>query len=160
MNYKIKLASINQVDDIINMYTERVKWFKNKSIDQWSNYMKNHPKEEFLYYIKNKTYYVVLDKDIVIGGFELSNNNKYWIDSDNSAYYINKIVTKIGYRKIGKIVFDFCKNKAIKDNKKFLRIDCVRYNKKLNDIYENYGFKLIKHGKNKRYSYALREMKV
>ena len=46
------------------------------------------------------------------------------------------------------------------NEKKYLRIDCLKSNKKLNNIYENHNFKLIRYGNNDRYSFSLRECNV
>ena len=46
------------------------------------------------------------------------------------------------------------------DRMKYLRLDCLRFNEKLNEIYEEHGFKLVRYGKNERYSYSLRELKI
>ena len=38
---------------------------------------------------------------------------------------------KIGYKNLGKIIFDYAKQSAIRDSKKYLRLDCLKTNEKL-----------------------------
>ncbi len=160
MNYKIELANLKDIDSILMLYSDRMKWFKDNNIKQWSRYLKNHPKEEFEEAIKNGTFYIIKQNDELVACFEISTNSKYWNDNITPAYYIYKIVTKIGHKNLGKIIFDKCMELAKLNGKKYLRIECLKYNEKLNKIYEQYNFKLVKYGNNERYSYSLRELKL
>ncbi len=160
MNYIIELAEIKDLDSILELYLERIKWFKDNGIKQWSSYLQNHPKEEFIESINNNEFYIIKQENEIVACFELSLKNSNWDDNITPAYYINKVVTKVGYRNLGKIIIDNAREIAKKNNKHFLRLDCLRYNEKLNNIYEGHGLKLVRYGKNTRYSYSLREMKI
>lgn len=105
MNYKTELANINDIDSIIRLYSERMKWFKDNNIKQWSKYLNNHPKSEFEKAINNGNYYIVKQNDEIVAGFELSTNSKDWNDDTTPAYYIYKVVTKVGYKNLGKFIF-------------------------------------------------------
>lgn len=50
-----------------------------------------------------------------------------------------------------------CKNIAKNNNQKFLRLDCLKDNIKLNEIYEKHGFVLKRTGYQDWYRYLLRE---
>jgi len=160
MNYIVELANINDIDYILELYSERMKWFKENSIKQWSRYLENHPRSEFVEAINNKNYYIIKQDNEIIAGFELSTNSKDWNDDTTPAYYIYKVVTKVGQKNIGNVIFDKCKEIAKADGKKYLRLDCLKSNEKLNDIYESHNFKLIRYGSNERYSFSLRELKI
>ena len=82
----------------------------------------------------------------------------YW--NNSNAYYIHHFATKIGYSGLGKIMIDFAINKANLDKKDYLRLDCVKNNLKLNDYYNNIGFKKIDSNKKGFYEYNLWEMKI
>ncbi|MBQ3352681.1 GNAT family N-acetyltransferase [Candidatus Saccharibacteria bacterium] len=137
-----------------------MEWFKDNEIKQWSKYLQNHPKEEFLEAIENKNFYIIKVNNELVAGFEISTNSKDWNDDTTPAYYIYKVVTKVGHKDLGQIIFDKCKELAKRDGKKYLRLDCLKSNEKLNKIYEEHNFKLVRYGKNDKYSYSLREMKV
>ena len=160
MSYELEQANINDIDVILELYSERMQWFKDNNIKQWTRYLSNHPKSEFEEAISNKNYYIVKDSGKIIAGFELSTNSKDWKDSITLAYYISKIVTKVGYKNIGDFIFKECKEIAKRDGKKYLRLDCIKSNEKLNNIYEKHNFKLIRYGRNERYAYSLRECKI
>ncbi len=160
MDYKIELADIKDINSILILYSDRMKWFKDNNIKQWSRYLENHPKEEFEEAIKNGTFYIVKQNDEVVAGFEVSTNSKYWNDNITPAYYIYKIVTKVGHKNLGQVIFKKCEELAKLNGKKYLRIECLKSNEKLNIIYEQHNFKLVKYGNNERYSYSLRELKI
>lgn len=160
MNYTIEIADICDINSILELYAERMKWFKDNNIKQWNKYLNNHPKSEFEEIINSKNYYIIRNCEEIIGGFELSTNSKDWKDDITSAYYIYKIVTKVGYKNVGNFIFEKCKEMAKLNKKMFLRIDCLKSNEKLNNIYENHNFKLIRYGNNDRYSFSLRECNV
>lgn len=160
MEYKLELASISDIDSVLELYSERIKWFKDNSIKQWTNYLNNNPKSVFVEKITNKDYYIVKKNNEIVAGFELSTSGKEWRDNTTSAYYIYKLVTKVGYKNIGDFIFKECKKLAIKNGKKNLRLHCIRANQKLNNIYKSHDFKLMGYDHNKKYRYALWEYRI
>lgn len=151
-------SKTNEIDDILDMYAKRMMWFREKNIKQWRSYLEHHPKEEFLDVISNGYYFTLKKDGIILAAFEISTDSKYWNDSMTPAYYIYKLTTKVGSKNIGDIVFNICADIAKVNNKKYLRIDCVASNEKLNEIYENHNFKLVKTGYEEYYHYALRQL--
>ena len=111
--------------------------------------------------IQNKDYFVLVLGGEIVAGFELSCNHQYWDDYHIAdAYYIHRLVTKLGYYGLGRVALEFCKNLAWFNHKKVLRLDCLKMNSRLNEIYENYHFQLVKSGYDGYYSYNLRECKI
>ena len=159
-DYIVELANMSNIDLILDLYSERMQWFKDNNIKQWNKYLINHPKSEFENAINNKNYYIVKNNGEIIAGFEVSTDSKDWKDDITPAYYIYKVVTKVGYKNVGDIIFEKCKEIAKLNGKKYLRLDCLKSNEKLNKIYESHNFKLIQYGYNKRYEYSLRELNI
>lgn len=160
MNMKIEIAKYSDLSSILNLYSERMKWFQDHHIKQWSRYLLNHPIQEFEEAIEGKRYYVIKENGEIIAGFELSTDSKEWNDNITPAYYIYKVVTKVGHKGVGKVIFDKCKEMARENGKKYLRLDCLKSNEKLNALYEKHNFRLIRYGCNERYHYSLRELKI
>lgn len=158
-NLVFERAEIKQIDEIRDLYAERTEWFQEQKIRQWSEYLKHHPKEEFLNSIAQGNYYILKQNGKIIGGYELKEDSKYWNRDIGQAYYINKVVTKVGLRGIGKFLLDTAKYITNKSNKHFLRLNCLSYNEQLNQIYEKYGFSFVENGYD-GYHYTLREWKV
>ncbi len=159
-DYIVEMAKPSEIDVILNVYKERIDWFKKNEIIMWNKYLEHHPKEEFLKAILNQTFFVVKKDDEIIACFELTDENRFWSKNDSRAYYVYKIVTKPGNKGIANIIFDFCKETAILNNKNYLRIDHVKRNEKLNNIYENHGFKIIDSGQVDYYEFNLRQLSI
>lgn len=123
-------------------------------------YLEQHPKSEFEEIISKGCYFILEKNNEIIAGFELSTDSKYWNNDKTKAYYIYKLVTRVGNKEIGNIIFDICKDLAKTNNKEYLRLNCLSTNKKLNDIYNNHGFKFVKKCSNETYNYSLRELKI
>lgn len=155
----INKVNIEEIDEILKLYLERIEWFKGENIMQWRKYLEHHPKSEFEDVIINSNYFCLRKEGKTIAGFEITENNKYWEDNKD-AYYIKKLVTKVGSKNIGKLIIEIAKDLAKINNKKYLRLDCLSTNKKLNEIYEKYGFELVKIGKDDYYNYSLRECNI
>jgi len=156
-NIVFELANLEQLNEIYELYNSRTNWFKENNIKQWSRYIIRH-ESEFPIAIENKNYYILKKNNEIIAGFELSNNPGYFKDNGESLY-LNKVVSKVGHKNIGIYIFMICKDIAKNNNKKYLRLDCVKWNDKLNEIYEKHGFKLVGCGKSD-YEYCLRECNV
>lgn len=157
LNITFEVANITQLEEILNLYINRSEWFKNNNIKQWSNYITRH-KSEFPISINNRNYYILKKYNEIIAGFELSSNSGNFIDNGESLY-LNKVVTKVGFKNLGDLIFKISKDITKNNNKKNLRLDCLRYNEKLNNIYDKHGFKLIGYGKT-YYDFSLREYDI
>lgn len=132
-------ADVRDLNDIMEVYKSRKKWFEKRKIKQWFK----HKKSDILNTIKKDNLFCIRKNNEIISCFELSEYDKYFHDG-NKAYYIYKIVVNPDYKGIGKFIFLICKYITKKNNKQYLRLDCVRNNKKLNEIYKNYGFDYVK----------------
>lgn len=157
LNMKYEAAKIEQLEEILELYKNRTIWFKDNNIKQWSKYLIRH-ESEFPVSIENKNYYILKKDNEIIAGFELCNNPGSFIDN-NESLYLNKIVTKVGYKNIGDILFRICKDIAQNNGKRYLRLICIKWNEKLNEIYDKHGFKLIGYGKTD-YEFCLRELDI
>lgn len=152
----LEKADINDLEEILNLYKTRASWFKLNNINQRQKYLQHHPQEEFIDAIKKRNYFVLKENENIVAAFELSENSKYWHENAN-AYYIYKLVVKVGYKNLGSLILDICKEITKNNKKSLLRLDCLKNNKKLNEIYEKNDFKLVYCGTLDYYVYCLRE---
>ena len=106
--------------------------------------------------MRNLHLIIICKNKEIIACFEVSKESRLWNENVNDSYYIYKIVTKIGTKNLGKIIFKICEKFAIENNIRYLKIDCLARNIKLNEIYNYYGFELIKTETKDYYTYNLR----
>ena len=52
-DFTLKIAPKEQIEVALQLYEERIKWFNQKGINQWQQYLIHHNKDEFLKAIEN-----------------------------------------------------------------------------------------------------------
>lgn len=160
-NITIYLAIKKDIRDILNILEQRCIWMEEKNIEQWesNSYTVTFNYKYFKNEIENNNVYVAKIDNKVRGVFLLREYDKFWKDSKNS-FYIHHLATDINYPGLGKIMINKIKEIASQNNKLYVRLDCVKENKKLNKYYEKLGFVLKKSGIINSYNYNLRELKI
>lgn len=146
MNYNIVLAKIGDIKSYHDIIVSRCKWLEDNGVNQWKPW--SYPIRYSIQYFEeqiniNRLFVIKDDDNKIYGGFLLKERDEnYWDDSNNvSAFYIHHLATKIGGAKFGEMIFDFCIDYSKKNNKEYLRLDCVAHNDKLNAYYKKIGFK-------------------
>lgn len=138
----ITLANKNDIPAIIEIFKQRCEWFKKNKIEQWGDwyYTELYNIDYFVNMMEKYKLYVAKKENEVIGVFLLkTEDKKYWQDNKN-AYYIHHLATKLGYENLGIEILNFIEKLAKQNKIMYLRLDCMKENKKLNKYYENYGF--------------------
>lgn len=158
---KIELAKESDILSILEILKQRCEWLRQNKINQWGDYYYTelYNKDYFIKVRNIHKLYVVKEKDEVIGLFLLkTEDQKYWKDNEK-AYYIHHFATKLGYPNLGLEILSFIENLAKQNSIKYIRLDCMKTNKKLNQYYQNYGFENKGEGE-EPYPHRLWEKKV
>lgn len=140
---EVQLAVERDIASIIEIIKQRCEWFEQNRIEQWGDwyYTELYNAEYFIKAMKEYHLYVIKQAKEIIGVFLLKDEDQdYWNDNEK-AYYIHHLVTKIGYPGLGIKILDFIEELAKQNEIKYLRLDCIRTNQKLNQYYLDYGFK-------------------
>jgi hypothetical protein len=157
----IKLAKIDDIVEIREIISLRIKWFKDKNINQWQHDYLEWVNEDYLNdLIKKQQLYVIVGDREIIGTFALLEEDlEYWKNgNDGEALYIHHFTTRENYKKIGEYALKYIEKIALEKGKSFLRLDCSFFNEKLNKYYENFGFKYVgKFVESENYVAALKE---
>lgn len=158
---KIELAELKDIKCILNILEERCIWMENNNIEQWesNSYTVSFDEYYFNQEINKKRVYVAKINTKICGIFLLKDNDSLWKDSEN-AFYVHHFATDINYKGLGKIIIEYIKYLALRQDKTYIRLDCVKNNEKLNNYYEKLGFILRKSGIRRSYEYNLREFKI
>lgn len=161
--YIFQKASNEDVDEILMLIQNRIKWMDENNISQWNktDYLKAYPKSYFEELVSKGELYVVKYRDLnkVIGAVALLEQDKRWKDSSQS-YYIHNLVTDIGVPGIGETIINFCEAIAIKHGKNKIRLDCQNSNHKLNEYYSRLGFEYVEMVQEGNYTGIKREKKL
>lgn len=162
--YNIQLAKKEDLESFHRIIILRCKWFKDNKINQWkiNSYPVRYDKSYFEKQMIDNKLFIAKKGNDVVGGFLLIDDDpNYWSDCDKvKAYYLHHFASKVGEKGIGKIMINFALEEAKKNNKEYLRLDCVFDNEKLNNYYKSLGFECVGHIKMKSWSENLWQIKL
>lgn len=158
---KIQLAKENEISEILEIIKERCKWFEENKIDQWGSwyYEELYDEKYFKKMMKKYPLYIAKQENEIIGAFLLKyENKKYWKDKEK-AVYLDHFVTKIGNPGVGEKILNFIQEIGKEKGLKYLRLECMRSNLKINEYYQNHGFQNKGEG-DEPYEYRLWEKEI
>lgn len=137
---QIRLAHLEDVDNIVALLNETTLDLHNKGIQQWT-YPWN--KDEIKQQVIDSTVYVSLAEGHIIGTFRIENTNRpLFIDAE--IYYLSQIAVSPAFQggTIGSAITAFACSFAKKMNKA-LYLDCWAGNEVLKAFYQRNGFEYI-----------------
>ena len=148
MNYKYRLANLNDIDEVMIAVEDARALLKEEGNGQWQF---GYPsRDDFINDIKNNNLYVVLTNDgeiasvCAITGYEEAYMHMYegkWL-TDYEYLVMHRVAVKAKYRGQGygkalfEVFIDVAKNKGIKS----LRIDTHKNNSLLLHLFDLFGF--------------------
>ena len=149
--YRVRRATTNDIDDMMDLRTEAEEWMHEAGIEQWVPLHRRHSRGLLEEAVHAGTAWVVTDgadgpvaATATLKGPDLD----YWTvdDSLDDAVYIYKIIVarEHGGRDLGGAILDWASRRAEGEGKAWLRLDCRRDNKGLHDYYLRHGFELVR----------------
>ncbi len=147
---KLKQARIEDFELIFEILHENAKWLKKRAIVQWPLDWLDSKRDEIKDSVEQGCFYTVEcdseNYNEVAAIVELkSGPEDIWEGDDCEALYIHKLAIRRKYESqgLGLQVLGLIKERAIKSNMKYLRLDCVAHNLALRQYYEGNDFKLV-----------------
>ncbi|WP_162297948.1 GNAT family N-acetyltransferase [Halalkalibacillus sediminis] len=148
-NYTIRLATKEEVPQVISLLKDVAASLNKNGIEQWGFLLQGGDDAEIEQAIKNQDTYVLLDEDRMIGTFTIYNQPEewdlhIWRDKAHDSSYLHRLAVAPSYQgnDLGGIMLDW-----IDDNhmgfSNTLRLDCVANNDRLKDYYLQQGYQLI-----------------
>jgi len=138
-NIELCVGSETDFDDYFQFLIEKVKWFEQNNIDQWTLEYVNRTfsKEPNKEYIDNGQFFVLKIDGKVSAGCIVKHKSKNWADTKDFAYIINLVGgVKGAGKKLIEELAKFFKSKGMK----YLRLVCRDNNKELREFYKGIGF--------------------
>ncbi|WP_369899455.1 GNAT family N-acetyltransferase [Bacillus manliponensis] len=147
--FQLKLAKEEDSHLIIDMLKGIAQWMKNNEINQWQYLLTGGDDEEIKQAILDKKTYILLDGNKLIATFTLSSVQSEWdehifgkeVDSDSLYLHRFAVIPTHMRQGIGESILVWIQQNV--RDKKYVKLDCVAKNKKLNNFYKNYGFEYL-----------------
>ena len=147
MDYRLTLASREEVAAIFALYEARVHWMDEQGLRQWNvtHYLESYPPAYFvrqqrlgaLYALKNSA-------GTVCGAVVFLERDERWPEylERFDAWYIHNLVTAPETKGAGRALLEQAEAMAAAQGKHFVRLDCASDNTALNEYYESLGYVL------------------
>lgn len=147
--FTIKLAMNENTSHVRNMLKQIALWMKIRDINQWGFLLEGGDDKEIEQAISNQETYIVLKENEIIATFTLLSKQSEWDrhiwgdDQSSKNLYLHRLAIIPTYMKkgIGRRILEWIENNHSKQ--KYLKLDCVADNVKLNTFYKNNRFELV-----------------
>ena len=142
----IRKAKINELDEIMNMYTSCVDGMQKANIDQWDS---TYPNRKIISEdIRNKSFYIFLINDKIIGGINIDKiqDKTYldieWKDKSNKFLVVHRLAVRQEFWKkgIGNKLMIFAESLAKEKKLNSIRLDTYSSNPIAINFYLNLGY--------------------
>lgn len=148
---KIKLATAENLDAIMEMYASCLEGMINLGIDQWDEH---YPSRKIIEQdLKEACYYIGILNNEIISGMRVDRiqDPTYldinWKDKSNNFMVVHRLAskTKVWNKGVGKQMMDFAENIAIQCGCSSFRLDTYSHNPKAMDFYKKLGYQQLGH---------------
>ncbi len=147
-NFEVKVATIDDCNTIMKLIDDAAIWMVDKGITcQWTPGHAYDDRPYFEEMIATNLFYIVEIDKKAVGTFLIRwTDEEIWGEDDGKAGYIHHLAIHRDYGSmgLGNDIINWSQQLMIKNNKKYIRLDCVAKNKKLNQYYLDRQFKFIK----------------
>ena len=149
-NVQITIATSDESEQVIDLLKDSARWLHANHIDQWSYLRNGGEDDEIREAIHNQQTYVLKIDNKIVGTFTLYDKpNEWdtyiWGSLQDDAIYLHRfaVIREDKYKGYGAKIIRWIETEWSGLGKKFIRLDCVAGNEKLNKYYQGTGFKKI-----------------
>lgn len=150
--YLICQATSEHFEAMLNIFLETAEWLRSKGIRQWGHFVDGYGRDDITASIDSGSAYVVLQGDTVIGTVCVliepeEWDHHIWPDTNlEDSVMIHRLAVSRDFAGmgIGKHIITWVENGLqFPSAKKYIRLDCVGDNEKLNAYYVSQGFEKV-----------------
>jgi len=149
-SFQIKTATREDADSIMKLLKEIARWMKENEIAQWQFLLEGGDDEEIINAIESKDTYVMVRGGELVATFTLSAKQSEWDtelwgeDSEADSHYLHRLAVNRDYKNqgLGSAILSWIQENS-SFTKKYIKLDCVAHNEKLNRFYSDNGFEYV-----------------
>ena len=141
----LKQAGLVDYEVIFDILYENAIWLESKGIVQWPLLWLESKRTEIQESVSRGAFYYVEVDNIIAAVVELSTAQEtIWNYEEGPALYIHKLAIRREFSRqgLGHRVLTLIKARAIQENNRYLRLDCVAHNERLCQYYQSCNFEL------------------
>jgi GNAT superfamily N-acetyltransferase len=151
-DYSIIKAEKEHFDILLEIFLEAAHWLRTNGLSQWSHFLDGYGRDDILDSINNRTTLLIVKDEKVVGTVTVQLSPDEWdqhiwggIDLDSSIFIHRIALTRSHSGKgLGQKIINWIEREIeFPINKKFIKLDCVGDNQRLNDYYLMIGFQYL-----------------
>ena len=151
-DYSIIKAEKKHCDTLLDIFIESAHWLRTKGLRQWGHFLDGYGRDDILDSINDGTALLIVKDEIIVGTVTVQLSPDEWdkhvwseIDLDHSIFIHRLALTRSHSGKgLGRNILNWIKQEIeFPLNKKFIKLDCLGDNRKLNDYYIMNGFQYM-----------------
>lgn len=143
--YVFRRMTVEEADRAFELVLDRISWMNEKGIKQWNtnHYEEVYPLEHYQLTAQLGNAYLLQDPDdgnmVCFGLIAYEDEEENW-DEDASALYLHTFVSDRNYPGAGSVFLEHLEELARQQGLAYLRLDCDKRNRKLQEYYESHEF--------------------
>lgn len=141
-NYTFSPAAESDLPAVFALIDARIRWMQSQGIHLWDTYREAYPDDYYLAAIAVGRLFTAKLAGRVVAAATLFDHDARWTDGA-SALYVHNLVSAPDVPGAGQAILAFCEAQAQARNCDFLRLDCSRFNPRLNAYYDALGFAFV-----------------
>lgn len=148
-NYTIQRAELNHHDVLLELFLEAATWLRSNGIRQWGHFLDGYGRDDVMSSIQGGSAFVIEKKGIVIGTVTVLLEPEAWDrhiwqgERLDDSIFIHRLALCRSHsgQGLGKAILSWIeRGLQFPEHKKYIKLDCVGDNGKLNDYYKANGF--------------------
>lgn len=143
----VYIAQKEDMKDILRLLKGVTTWLKKSRLKQWEFLDQDEEDPEVRQSVEDGATFVVKEGDEIIATFTLNEmqtpwDKNIWGQSSEDAFYMHRLSVDYAHigRGLGRPIVEWMEAYTKTQGMRRIRLDCVESNKKLNQIYKNFGY--------------------
>lgn len=134
---------------MIELRTEAERWLAANHIRQWTDDYADYARDVLRTSLDRGIAWVIEDKNTIVATVAINGPDDDfwgWADDKDDAIYLGKMIVARRYagRQIGVALMNWASLLAVHNGKRWMRLDCRRDNRRLQEYYQANGFTYVR----------------
>jgi len=151
-DYYMVKAEKKHFDIILEILLDAAQWLRSQGLQQWGHFLDGYGRDDIANSLNNGTVYLLVKKDHVVGTVTIQLTPDEWdhyiwgdVDLEQSIFIHRLALARSeAGRGLGKTILQWIETEIdLPVPKKFIKLDCVGDNPKLNQFYLRNGYRFM-----------------
>lgn len=151
-HFLVSKAEERHYEDLMELFLETASWLQSKGLSQWRHFLEGYGRDDVMQGIENDTTYIITKDDVLAGTVTISTSPDHWDkhiwkqSTLSDSVFVHRLAVKrtfSGHGLGGGVLRWMERELTFPSDKRYLRLDCVANNNKLNEFYVQNGYAYV-----------------